>query len=98
MNTLTYQDYVFFCKAFQEWNHFDFEEHDIQRQPGEPPTFSYDATFRDESNYKTNVRIMFDGTVITWAIADGWEDAHEEISALYDSMMELKASDRQLIL
>ncbi|RRJ54580.1 hypothetical protein EHV15_33760 [Paenibacillus oralis] len=98
MQTVTYPDYVFFCKAFQEWNLFDFEESDIKQEPGETPSYTYDATFRDESNYKTNVVISFDGAAITWAIADGWEDAHEEINTLYDSMMQLKASGRQLVL
>lgn len=57
----------------------------MQQEDPEQPLYFYDATYRDESNYKTNVRIHFDGLAgeITWEIADGWEDAYTEIDELY---------------
>ncbi|MGG2201861.1 hypothetical protein, partial [Paenibacillus validus] len=81
----TYQDFIDFARAFEEQNCFDFNEQELQQPDPARPLFFYDATYRDESNYKTNVRIYFDGLagVITWEIADDWEDADTEIGTLY---------------
>ena len=81
----TYEDFIDFARAFEEQNCFDFNDQELQQPDPARPLFYYDATYRDESNYKTNVRIHFDGLagVITWEIADGWEDAYTEIEELY---------------
>lgn len=88
----TYYDFIDFARAFEEQNCFDFNEQELQQPDPARPLFFYDATYRDESNYKTNVRIHFDGLagVITWEIADSWEDADTEIEALYRQMFEKK--------
>lgn len=93
----TYQDFIDFARAFEEQNYFEFHEQELQQPDPERPLYFYDATYRDESNYKTNVRIHFDGLagVITWQITDGWEDAETEIKALYRQMFE-KQRRRQL--
>ena len=57
--------------VFQQFNFFEFDEKDIQVQTEENPCYTYDATFRNESNYKTHVLIRFDGAVISWEIG-GW--------------------------
>ncbi|MGN7170596.1 hypothetical protein ACTHSJ_32515 [Paenibacillus cellulositrophicus] len=98
MNQITYSEYVLFCRAFQQLNFFEFEEKNIQVQAGENPCYMYVATFRDESNYKTNVLIIFNGFAISWEIGDGWEDALAEISELYDTLMQMKESGLQLLL
>lgn len=98
MGQLTYTDYVLFCRAFQQLNFFEFDEKDIQVQTGENPCYTYDATFRDESNYKTNVLIIFDGSAISWEVGDGWDDALAEISELYDTLIQMKESGQQLLL
>jgi hypothetical protein len=88
----TYQEFIDFSRAFVEQNCFDFNEQELQQPDLALPLFVYDATYRDESNYKTNVRIHFDelAGVITWEIADGWEDADTEIEALYKQSFEKK--------
>lgn len=91
----TYQEFIDFVRAFEEQNNFDFNEQELQQEDPEQPLYFYDATYRDESNYKTNVRIHFDGLAgeITWEIADGWEDAYTEIDELYQ--LQFKKSHRQ---
>jgi hypothetical protein len=94
----TYQEFTAFARAFAEQNCFDFDETELQQQPDPVhPMFFYDATYRDESNYKTNVRIHFDGLagVITWEVSDGWEDAESEIETLY--RLQFEKPRRQLL-
>lgn len=89
----TYQDFIDFSRAFEEQNCFEFTG-EIQQPDPERPLFFYDATYRDEGNYKTNVQIQFDGAagVITWEIAGGWEDAEMEIRELYRQLFEKESS------
>ncbi|MMZ52924.1 hypothetical protein D1872_147020 [compost metagenome] len=88
---MEYADFITFCKTFQEYNAFDFEESEVVQVSTEPPVYTYSAMFRDNSNYKTNVVITLDARGITWQIADGWEDANEELSTIYDALCEAKA-------
>ncbi|BFH18209.1 hypothetical protein J6TS7_29550 [Paenibacillus dendritiformis] len=89
----TYPDFIFFARTFEEMNHFEFDEKAVQVS-GEDQYY-YDATYRDNSNYKTNVRIQFDAKdgEITWEVADGWKDAYQELEDVYRSVMLLKNPD-----
>ncbi|PZM63712.1 hypothetical protein [Paenibacillus dendritiformis] len=87
-----YEDFIFFAQAFEEMNHFEFDENFIQ-QVGD--CYYYDATYRDNDNYKTNVRIQYnqiDGE-ITWEVNDGWEDAYQELKELYGSLNLIRHPD-----
>lgn len=89
----TYPDFINFVRTFEELNHFEFDEKEVQvLGDGQ---FFYDATYRDNDNYKTNVRIQFDakGSEITWEVADGWEDAYQELEEIYGSLKLLKNPD-----
>ncbi len=82
------QEYIAFCRKFQEQNEFDYNETKVFEPSDEKAYHSYDATYRDEGNYKTNVEIRFDGQVITWELEEGWHDAHIELTRLYDDMFD----------
>ncbi|MGG1938308.1 hypothetical protein ABFY57_00795 [Paenibacillus polymyxa] len=88
---MEYADFITFCRTFQEYNAFDFEESEVIKVSKKPPVYTYNAIFRDNSNYKTNVVITLDARGITWQIADGWEDANEELSTIYDALCEARA-------
>lgn len=93
----TYQDFIDFARTFEEQNHFDFSEAAIEQIESIHPIYAYDATYRDESNYKSNVRITYNGFTgaIEWNVAEGWQDAIDEIEALYEQMFE-KHIEKQL--
>ncbi|MVP02151.1 hypothetical protein [Paenibacillus lutrae] len=84
----TYQDFIAFARAFEEQNCFDFCENEVRQADREEWLFFYDATFRDESNYKTNVCIQFNelSGEIGWDIGGGWDDAIREIEILYQQL------------
>ncbi len=88
----TYEEFIEFVKAFEEQNCFEFDEEVVEQPDPMLPVFSYDATFRDEANYKTSVLISFNGLVgeITWEVTAGWADAVNEIEVLYDNMFDRK--------
>ncbi|EJW13814.1 hypothetical protein M5X00_13085 [Paenibacillus alvei] len=79
------EDFIIFTKAYVELNHFDFVQEDIMQPDPEIMEFYYNATYRDEDNYKSNVRIMLDSDgSISWEVMYGWEDAEEEIEELFE--------------
>ncbi|MEX1030280.1 MAG: hypothetical protein WDZ91_09605 [Paenibacillaceae bacterium] len=79
----SFQDYLKFCRRFQEQNEFEFNEHHLVKPTEDKAYHSYDATYRDDGNYKTNVELRYDGRAITWELEEGWHDAHVELSRLY---------------
>lgn len=94
MPQFTYPEFVFFCEAFQRLNHFEFEPNDMKIQQGEGRLlYIYEGMFRDNSNYKTLVELIYDGRDILWGIADGWEDADDELRTLYDALVIMKGGD-----
>lgn len=83
----SYQDFIHFCKSFQVQNEFGFNEQEIK---SDRDGYYFDATYRDESNYKSNVRIYFIQGNIGWHVTEGWEDAYQEINFLFKTMFPLE--------
>lgn len=81
---LTFQDFIQICTHFEEQNHFEFDRDQVKISSSYPKCFYYDATYRDEHNYKTSVRIYFQDNEIEWETP--WEDAHDQISELFDML------------
>ncbi|QQZ64548.1 hypothetical protein JI735_34505 (plasmid) [Paenibacillus sonchi] len=95
MPRFTYQEFVFFCEAFQTLNHFDFDPEEVlsKHEEGRGRLHIYECLYRDNNNYKTIVELTYDGDDIAWGIGDGWGDADDELSALYDALLILKGEE-----
>lgn len=73
MPRFTYQEFVFFCEAFQTLNHYDFDPEEVlSKQEEGRGLHIYECLYRDGSNYKTLVELTYDGDDIAWGIGDGW--------------------------
>ncbi|MNW32226.1 hypothetical protein D3C74_91660 [compost metagenome] len=81
---LTFQDFIQICTHFEAQNQAEFDRDRVQMSSFYPQKFFYDATFRDENNYKTFVRIHFYKNKIEWDT--GWEDAHDAIFQLFEML------------
>lgn len=94
---MTFDQFICFAQTFQENNCFDFSKEAITET--EPGVFSYNACFRDSSNFKSPVTLTYnlaDGE-IRWDVYEGWEEAYEELESLEDWLLsESDQSDEQV--
>lgn len=91
---LTYQNFLQFCSKFEELNEFEFEEESVQNSNDNPKECYYDATYRDECNYKSNVRIFFLEGSVRWEVAAGWDEAYEELDRIYLEEFQCKVNEQ----
>ncbi|EJW14314.1 hypothetical protein M5X00_23205 [Paenibacillus alvei] len=92
-NIFSYNDFVIFVRAFQEMNFCDFKQEEIQNPY--PNWYDYDATYRDEYNYKTTVEFcLSDDGDITWGIWFPCKDAEDEIEELFEDFIKWKSGKR----
>ncbi|MBJ6361761.1 hypothetical protein ACFOQM_10740 [Paenibacillus sp. GCM10012307] len=80
------EQFIQFVHAFEDQNQFEYDDTALL-QPNENQIV-YHATYRDESNYKSDVKFSLDvpSGEVNWEVAYGWNDAYEEIDALYHQM------------
>lgn len=91
---LNYEDFITFCKHFDDQNQYEFELEQIKELAGldgNPSGYQYTTTYRDNSNYKSEVVIRLDQQGITWEVIEGWDDAHELLRQILDLVEESKA-------
>ena len=79
------EQFVQFCKAFDETNAFDFDENAVEEIG--PNKYRYCTTYRDEHNYKSPVELRMEDGIVSWDVQFGWDDAYEEIEDLYWRMV-----------
>lgn len=83
----TRENFVDFCRKFEEFNFFDFDESAIEESAD--GQLKYVGTYRDESNYKSPVEFTLSKEgVLSWDVTYGWSDADEEIAELYGQQVE----------
>lgn len=84
MMEMQFQDFIDFCRRVEEKNQNEFDPNAIKTFSFNPNHFYYDATYRDEFNYKTNIRIYWEDSEISWETA--WSDADDDLTDLYSEM------------
>ncbi|TVX85545.1 hypothetical protein [Paenibacillus agilis] len=99
---ITYNDFIHFCRKFEEANEFEFNEENLidfideKHYRHKNAKYMYDATYRNDNENKLAVTIyLLEDDTIAWELLAHWYDAKEKLDQIYDSMFLIKEKQNQ---